>query len=228
MYKPVPFFMSSRGYGVFMHTSTPITCDIGKYFSGVNSLMIGDEELDLFLFLGEPKDVLDAYTEITGKSPVPPLWSFGFWMSRITYFSEAEGREVVSLLRKHKVPSDVLHFDTGWFGVDWQCDYTFAEDRFDDPVKMMSDFKDDGIRTCLWQLPYFVPKNKLFTEILLLSNGIREKLKDFWIRAFLLSRLTLVKRLRLMEFIPTEEQVSMSIIYTPYVITRLFRILPSK
>ncbi|MEX0988550.1 MAG: TIM-barrel domain-containing protein [Bacteroidales bacterium] len=166
MYKPVPFFMSSRGYGVFMHTSTPITCDFGKYFSGVSSLMIGDEELDLFMFLGDPKDILDEYTEITGKSPVPPLWSFGFWMSRITYFSEAEGREVVSLLRKHKIPSDVLHFDTGWFGVDWQCDYTFAADRFDDPAKMMRDFKDQGIRTCLWQLPYFVPKNRLFDEII--------------------------------------------------------------
>jgi len=166
MYKPVPFFMSSRGYGVFMHTSTPISCDFGKYFSGVNALMIGDESLDLFLFLGDPKDILDEYTDLTGKSPVPPLWSFGFWMSRITYFSEAEGREVVSLLRKYKIPSDVLHFDTGWFGVDWQCDYTFAADRFDDPVKMMADFKKDGIRTCLWQLPYFVPKNALFNEII--------------------------------------------------------------
>lgn len=166
MYKPVPFFMSSRGYGIFMHTSTPITCDFGKYFSGVSSLMIGDEELDLFVFMGEPKDILDEYTNVTGKSPVPPLWSFGFWMSRITYFSEAEGREVVSLLRKHKVPSDVLHFDTGWFGVDWQCDYTFAADRFDDPGKMMSDFREEGIRTCLWQLPYFVPKNSLFNEII--------------------------------------------------------------
>lgn len=166
MYKPIPFFMSSRGYGVFMHTSTPITCDFGKYFSGVSSLMIGDEELDLFMFIGEPKDILDEYTDLTGKSPVPPLWSFGFWMSRITYFSEAEGRDVVNLLRKHKIPSDVLHFDTGWFEVDWQCDYKFAASRFDDPVKMMADFKKQGIRTCLWQLPYFVPKNSLFPEII--------------------------------------------------------------
>lgn len=166
MYKPVPFFMSSRGYGVFMHTSTPITCDFGKYFSGVSNLMIGDETLDLFFFLGEPKEVLDAYTDLTGKSPVPPLWSFGFWMSRITYFSEEEGRMVVKNLRKHKVPSDVLHFDTGWFETDWQCDYTFAPSRFTDPEKMMEDFRKDGIRTCLWQLPYFVPKNKLFSEII--------------------------------------------------------------
>ena len=74
MYKPIPFFMSSRGYGMFMHTTAPITCDFGNYFSGVNAMMLGDDELDLFVFLGSPKDILDEYTKLTGKSPMPPLW----------------------------------------------------------------------------------------------------------------------------------------------------------
>ncbi|MBK5271151.1 MAG: alpha-xylosidase, partial [Bacteroidia bacterium] len=165
MYKPIPFFMSSRGYGMFMHTSTPITCDFGKYFGGVTSLMMGDDELDLFVFLGEPKDILNEYTNVTGKAPMPPLWSFGFWMSRITYFSEEEARKVVGLLRQYNVPADVLHFDTGWFGVDWRCDYKFAADRFKDPAKMISDFKKDGMHISLWQLPYFTPKNTLFPEL---------------------------------------------------------------
>ena len=93
MYKPIPFFMSSKGYGMFMHTSSPITCDFGKYCSGINSLMIGDDKPDLFVFLGNPKEILDEYTDLTGKAPMPPLWSFGFWKSRITYFSEEEGRD---------------------------------------------------------------------------------------------------------------------------------------
>jgi alpha-D-xyloside xylohydrolase len=166
MYKPIPFFMSSRGYGMFMHTSSPITADIGKYFSAVNSLMIGDEELDLFVFLGQPKDILDEYTDVTGKAAMPPLWSFGFWMSRITYFSQEEGLEVAQKLRDNKIPSDVLHFDTGWFETDWRCDYRFAPSRFDNPELMIDKLKDMGIKTCLWQLPYFVPKNTLFPEII--------------------------------------------------------------
>ncbi len=173
MYKPIPFFMSSRGYGVFMHTSTPITCDFGKYFSGVSSLMIGDKELDLFVFLGKPKDILDSYTDLTGKAPMPPLWSFGFWMSRITYFSQEQGMEVAARLRQYKVPSDVIHFDTGWFGTDWRCDYQFAKDRFPDPEKMISDLKDEGFHICLWQLPYFTPKNTLFPEII--EKGLEVK-----------------------------------------------------
>jgi alpha-D-xyloside xylohydrolase len=166
MYKPVPFFLSSRGYGVFMHTSSPVTCDFGKYYSGNYYLMIGDDEADIFLFLGEPKEVLDEYTNLTGKAPMPPLWSFGFWMSRITYFSEAEGREVANKLRENKIPTDVLHFDTGWFETDWRCNYQFSKTRFTDPVKMMADFKKMGIQTSLWQLTYFVPKNTLFPEII--------------------------------------------------------------
>ncbi|MCB0746102.1 MAG: alpha-xylosidase [Ignavibacteriae bacterium] len=166
MYKPIPFFISSRGYGVFMHTSTPITCDFGKYYNGSSTLMIGDDEADIFIFLGEPKDILNEYTNLTGKPEMPPLWSFGFWMSRITYFSEKEGRDVTKKLRENKIPTDVIHFDTGWFETDWRCDYQFSKSRFDDATKMISDFKKDGFQTCLWQLPYFVPKNTLFPEII--------------------------------------------------------------
>ncbi len=57
---------------------------------------------------------------------MPPLWSFGLWMSRITYFSEEDGRKVAAKLRQNKIPADVLHFDTGWFETDWRCDYEFA------------------------------------------------------------------------------------------------------
>ena len=165
MYKPIPFFMSSRGYGMFMHTSTPITCDFGKYFSGINSMMIGDDELDLFVFLGEPKDILNEYTNLTGKSPMPPLWSFGFWMSRITYLSEKEGRDVAAKLRANNIPADVIHYDTGWFTTDWRTDYKFAPDRFKDPAKLLTDLKKDGFHVSLWQLPYFTPKNTLFNEL---------------------------------------------------------------
>ena len=165
-YKPVPFFFSNRGYGIFMHTSAPVTCDFGASYIGADRLFMADEQMDFFIFLGEPKDILDEYTNITGKSPMLPLWSFGTWMSRITYFSQKEGLEIARQLRAHKIPSDVIHFDTGWFGVDWQCDYQFAKDRFEDPVKMLKQLSKDGFHTCLWQLPYFTPKNRFFPEII--------------------------------------------------------------
>lgn len=175
MYKPIPFFFSNRGYGMFMHTSAPVTCDFGQSYIGATKLFMADETMDIFIFFGEPKDILSEYTALVGRPQMPPLWSFGTWMSRITYFSEAEGREVAKQLRANKIPSDVIHFDTGWFGVDWQCDYAFAADRFDNPKQMLDDLKAQGFRTCLWQLPYFTPKNKFFPELvekgLYVKNG---------------------------------------------------------
>ena len=174
LYKPIPFFMSNRGYGMFMHTTTPITCDFGNSFSGVNSLMVGDDELDLFVFLGSPKDILDEYTQLTGKSPLPPLWSFGLWMSRCTYNAEKQVRDIAAKLRADKIPCDVLHLDTGWFETDWQCDYEFSTSRFSDPKKMLADLKADGFRVSCWQLPYFVPKNKLFPELVAQNLVVRD------------------------------------------------------
>ena len=174
MYKPVPFFMSNRGYGMFIHTSTPITLDFGRSFSGVNSMMIGDDALDLFVFLGTPKEILNEYTGLTGKSPLPPLWSFGLWMSRCTYSSENQVREVAAKLRANKIPCDVIHLDTGWFQTDWQCDYEFSTNRFPTPEKMLSDLKADGFHVSCWQLPYFVPKNKLFPELVEKNLVVRD------------------------------------------------------
>ncbi|HEX9048291.1 MAG TPA: alpha-xylosidase, partial [Verrucomicrobiae bacterium] len=159
---------------MFMHTTTPITCDFGHDFSGVNSLMLGDDELDLFVFLGTPKEILDEYTKVTGKSPMPPLWSFGLWMSRCTYNAEQQVRDIAAELRKNRIPCDVLHLDTGWFETDWQCDYEFSKTRFTDPRKMLADLKADGFRISCWQLPYFVPKNKLFPELLAQSLVVRD------------------------------------------------------
>ena len=174
LYKPIPFFLSNRGYGMFLHTSSPITCDFGNSFSGINSLMLGDDELDLFVFLGSPREILDEYTKLTGKSPLPPLWSFGLWMSRCTYSSEQQVRDVAAKLRENKIPCDVIHLDTGWFETDWRCDYQFSTSRFTDPRKMIADLKNDGFHISLWQLPYFVPKNTLFNELVEKNLVVRD------------------------------------------------------
>lgn len=175
MYKPIPFWFSDRGYGMFMHTSAPVTMDMGNSYIGANKIFMADEDMDFFIFLGEPKEILSEYTALTGRPDMPPLWSFGTWMSRISYFTEQEGRDVAAQLRKNRIPADVIHFDTGWFDVDWQCDYEFSPERFADPQKMIRDLRDQGFRISLWQLPYFVPGNRYFRELadkgLAIRNG---------------------------------------------------------
>jgi alpha-D-xyloside xylohydrolase len=154
---------------MFVHTSAPVTIDFGHSFDQSNVIFTGDDALDIFIFLGRPKEILSQYTALTGRSPVPPLWSFGLWMSRITYKSEAEVRDVAEKLREHRVPCDVIHLDTGWFETDWRCNYEFAPSRFKDPRQMIADLRNQGFRISLWQLPYFTSKNELYETIV--ENG---------------------------------------------------------
>lgn len=165
-YKAVPFFLSSRGYAMFVHTSAPVTFDVGAEFDAHHTIYSGDELLDVFIFVGDPKDLLTEYTAVTGRSPVPPLWSFGLWMSRITYKSETEVRDVAAKLRQYRIPADVLHLDTGWFETDWRGDYQFSKTRFTDPAVMIRDLRWDGFRVSLWQYTYYTPKNALSRELI--------------------------------------------------------------
>jgi alpha-D-xyloside xylohydrolase len=165
MYKPVPFFVSSRGYGMFVHTSAPLTLDLGGSYDEANVIYLGDDVLDLFFFFGSLKEILSEYTALTGRAPVPPLWSFGLWMGRESYSSEEEVRDVAKKLREERIPSDVIHIDTDWTEVPHRCDFEFSHSRFEDPEKMLSDLKESGFRVSLWQLPYLNPKNELHEEV---------------------------------------------------------------
>jgi alpha-D-xyloside xylohydrolase len=165
MYKPVPFFISSRGYGMFVHTTSPVTMDFGYTHEGSKTLFIGDDQLDIFFFIGSPKEILSEYTNITGKSSLPPLWSFGLWMSRFSYRSQKEVMTVADKLRKHKVPCDVIHIDAGWFKSGINCDFEFDQKNFSDPKKMTAGLREKGFKTSLWQIPYFTPLNPIFNEV---------------------------------------------------------------
>lgn len=166
MYKPVPFLMSSNGYGMFVHTSSPVTLDIGHSYSAAQTIYVGDDVMDVFFFLGNPHEILGAYTRLTGKSPVPPLWSFGLWMSRMSYKTQDEVLDVARKLRDHRIPCDVIHLDSGWFDIDWRCNFEFSPYRFPDPKAMINALKQQSFHLSLWQLPYFTPNNSLYRELI--------------------------------------------------------------
>jgi alpha-D-xyloside xylohydrolase len=118
---------------------------------------------------------VSEYTAITGRSPVPPTWSFGLWMSRITYRSEAEVRNVARLLRSYRIPADVLHLDTGWFETDWRSDLQFSSSRFPNPRGVLQDLRSQGFHVSLWQYTYFTPKNPLWREVVERGYHVRDE-----------------------------------------------------
>lgn len=175
MYKPVPFFMSSRGYGINYHTSAPLTADIGNKCDLGNVAYLYEDRIDVSLYTGTPKEILRAYTSEVGRCECPPLWSFGLWMSRVTYKSQREVLETAAKLRQNQIPCDVIHIDTGWFEENWQCDYKFSKDRFPDPQGMIRKLRDMGFRVSLWQNTYFAPENPLYKEVTENGYAVRDR-----------------------------------------------------
>ena len=164
-YKHIPFFLSTQGYGVFMNESRPITCWVGSREVCKHQIAIEGDLIDYFFFYGPSfKDILNTYTELTGKAPVPPKWSFGTWVSRISYFSQEQVLAVAKKLREMRFPSDVIHIDTGWFEKDWQCDWRFDPMRFPDPEEMFRRARAMGFRICLWQIPYVLEGTEVYTD----------------------------------------------------------------
>jgi alpha-D-xyloside xylohydrolase len=164
-YKQVPFYLSDRGHGVFVHTSNAVRCDVGSREHSALSITVHDADaLDWFVLAGRPQQVLAHYTALTGKPSMPPPWSFGFWMGRISYSSQAEVERVAQELRDRRIPTDVIHIDTGWFERDYTCDLRFSPTRFPDPAAMIARLREQGLRVCLWQWPNYNVASPLFDE----------------------------------------------------------------
>ena len=154
-YKNIPFYMSSRMYGCFYHTSDYCKLSLADHSTRSVQFMCDRATLDVFLIGGQtPEEILRGYRMLTGFPQMPPLWSFGIWMSRMTYFSADEVDEICDHLRREHYPCDVIHLDTGWFRTDWLCEWKFNPERFPDPKGFIQRLKDNGFRVSLWQLPY--------------------------------------------------------------------------
>lgn len=154
-YKNIPFYFSSRNYGVFAHTTAFTRFSLADHSTRSTQIVIEQPLIDIFLIGGStPERVLFNYRGLTGFPSRLPLWSFGIWMSRMSYFSADEVEEICENLRSKDFPCDVIHLDTGWFRKDWLCEWKFNDERFPDPVGFLKHLKDNGFRVSLWQLPY--------------------------------------------------------------------------
>ncbi len=154
-YKNIPFYLSSRMYGAFFHTSDYCKLSLADHSTRSVQFLNDRAVLDVFLIGGQtPEEILRGYRMLTGFPAMPPLWSFGIWMSRMTYFSADEVEAICQRLRAEHYPCDVIHLDTGWFRTDWLCEWKFNPERFPDPKAFIQRLASQGFKVSLWQLPY--------------------------------------------------------------------------
>jgi alpha-glucosidase len=151
IYKTIPFFIGlnkGTAYGVFFDNTYRSSFDFGKESPDYLSFGAEGGELNYYFIAGpEPKKIVQQFTALVGRTPLPPLWSLGYQQSRYSYFPEARAREIVQTLRDKKIPADVIYFD-----IDYQqgnAPFTINREYFPHFEKMIADFRSQGMRTVL-------------------------------------------------------------------------------
>jgi alpha-glucosidase len=151
LYKTIPFFIGLRkglAYGVFFDNTYRSVFDFGKESPDFFSFGAEGGELNYYFIAGpEPKKIIEEYTAMTGRSPLPPLWTLGYQQSRYSYYPESRAREIVKTLRDKKIPADAIYFD-----IDYQrgnAPFTINREYFPTFEKMISDFRAQGMHTIL-------------------------------------------------------------------------------
>lgn len=148
LYKTIPFLVAMGGgsaYGIFLDNTYRSSFDFGKELRNAYSFGAEGGELNYYFFYGpDPKSVIEDFTELVGRSPLPPLFALGYQQCRYSYYPEARVREIASEFRKRKIPADVIYLD-----IDYQQNnrpFTIDRERFPTFEKMISDLKDEGFK----------------------------------------------------------------------------------
>jgi alpha-D-xyloside xylohydrolase len=166
-YKSIPFYISSRGYGLLVNYPGRVDFEIGTERVSQLQFSVQSEELDYYLFYGPAlKDVLEKYTRLSGRPAVPPAWSFGLWLSTsfTTHYNEKTVTEFVDGMSDRDIPLKVFHFDCFWMKERHWCDFEWDTNAFPDPQGMLKRLKAKGLKICLWINPYISQLSDLFDQ----------------------------------------------------------------
>jgi alpha-D-xyloside xylohydrolase len=182
-YKNIPFYLSNRGYGVFVNSPDKVSFEVSSEMVKKVGFSVPGESLDYFIFNGPTmKDALARYTDLTGKPALPPAWTFGLWLSTsfTTNYDEATVTSFVDGMAERDIPLSVFHFDCFWMkGFHW-CDFKWDKDVFPDPVGMIKRLKEKGLRICVWINPYIAQESELFEEGMKNGYFVKRTNGDVW------------------------------------------------
>jgi len=164
-YKAVPFYLSSRGYGVLVNEAGPVSFEVASEKTTRVQFSREGESLDYCVIAGpEPKAVMQRLTALTGRAPLPPAWSFGLWMttSFTTQYDEATATHFIDEMARRELPLAVFHFDCFWMREFQWCDFEWDPRGFPDPEGMLARLHAKGLKISLWINPYVAQRSPLF------------------------------------------------------------------
>ena len=164
-YKSVPFYMSSKGYGVFVNDPGLVSFEVGSEVVSKVTIAVPGEKLEYFIICGRtPKETLSIYTGLTGRPALPPAYSFGLWLSTsfTTEYNEETVNSFIDGMADRDIPLQVFHFDCFWMKEHEWCNMEWDTRQFPDPEAMLARLKGKGLELCVWINPYVGQRSRLF------------------------------------------------------------------
>jgi alpha-D-xyloside xylohydrolase len=166
-YKNVPFYLTDRGYGVFVDHPERVSFEVGSEVVSRTQFSVEGQALTYYVIAGPtPRDVLRRYTALTGRPARVPDWSYGLWLSTsfTTDYDEATVTHFVDGMAERGLPLSVFHFDCFWMRQFHWSDFVWDPATFPDPEGMLRRLKAKGLRICVWINPYIAQRSALFAE----------------------------------------------------------------
>ena len=182
-YKGVPFYMTNRGYGVFVNHPGDVSFEVASEKVSRVQFSVPGQSLEYFVIYGPtPREVLEKYTALTGKPALPPAWSFGLWLttSFTTSYDEQTCTEFIQGMADRDLPLHVFHFDCFWMREFNWCDFKWDARTFPDPPGMLKRLKERGLRICVWINPYIGQRSHLFQEGMEAGYLLKKPNGDVW------------------------------------------------
>ncbi len=166
-YKNIPFYMTNKGYGVFVNHPERVSFEAGTEQVSKVQFSVPGESLDYFLINGPSmKEVLMRYTDMTGKPALPPQWTFGLWLSTsfTTNYDEETVMSFIDGMLDRGIPLQVFHFDCFWMKEFHWSDFVWDSRVFPDPAGMLQRIHAKQLKICVWINPYIGQESCLFAE----------------------------------------------------------------
>ncbi|MBN1967116.1 MAG: glycoside hydrolase family 31 protein [Anaerolineae bacterium] len=162
----IPFYVGQRGdwaYGVFWDNTSRGDVSVGAPGTDDELVFSAESaEMRYYLFTGPGVlDVLERYTELTGRMMMPPLWALGYQQSRWSYMTAEEVRAVAGEFRQRRIPCDAIYFDIDYMD-GYRC-FTWDARRFGDHRYLLQELRHNG-----------------FHPVVIIDPGIRVDLR-YWV-----------------------------------------------
>ena len=182
-YKNIPFYLSSRNYGVLVNEAGPVSFEVCSEAVTKVQFSVPGQRLD-FIVIGAPdrKGVLERYTSLVGRPALPPAWSFGLWLttSFTTDYGEQTVTGFVDGMAERQIPLSVFHFDCFWMKESEWCGFDWDERQFPDVEGMLKRMHEKGLKICAWINPYIGQKAACFDECTEKGYFLKTPSGDVW------------------------------------------------